>query len=265
MSKYNKLQGTLVLVVGGSSGIGYSVAEAALESGATVWISSSNQDKIDAAVAKLDKHARTIGQEPMAYGKACDLAHNAEANIIALLDFVTVNKAHKLNHIVFTAGDALSVIPVRAGTAETIFASFSVRVIGALLIAKHIPEYMIHSNKSSFTLTGGTLGTRPVPGTGLVAGYTAAIEGYARGLAVDLKPIRVNAVQAGAIRTPLLAAMAPQLDMYAKDTITGTVGRPEEIAEAYLYLMKDSFITAAVIESSGGRNVGQSQAVSEFN
>lgn len=267
MSKYNKLQGTRVLVVGGTSGIGYAVAEAALESGATVYISSSNQTKVDAAVTQLHAHAQAVHLEPLASGRACDLSNNAatEANLVALLEWATEHKTKLLNHVVFTAGDSLPRTPLADLTSDAILGGFNVRIIGALLLAKLLPTYTARSNKTSYTLTSGSLAARPAPGMGLVTGFAAAVDGYARGLAVDLKPIRVNSVQAGAIRTPLLGDNPAVVERYAKDSITGTVGRPEEIAEAYLYLMKDSFITASSIESSGGRNVGSSQEVSEFN
>ncbi|KAJ6779397.1 hypothetical protein PWT90_03952 [Aphanocladium album] len=267
MSKYNKLQGTRVLVVGGTSGIGYAVAEAALESGATVYISSSNQSKIDTAVGQLNEYAKLVGREPVASGRACDLSDNAttEANLTALLDWVTDSKANLLNHVVFTAGDALNVVPITQVTGDNVLAGLNVRIAGSILLGKLLPVYTVRSNKTSYTVTSGSLSPRPAPGMGLVAGFAAAVEGYARGMAVDLKPIRVNTVQAGAIRTPLLGDNPAFIERFAKDTITGTVGRPEEIAEAYIYLMKDSFITAAVIESSGGRTVGSSTEVSEFN
>ncbi|ATY64592.1 short-chain dehydrogenase [Cordyceps militaris] len=267
MSKYNKLEGTRVLVLGGSSGIGYAVAEAALESGATVYISSSSPAKVDAALAQLHAHAGVVRREPLAYGRACDLGDPTatERNLTALLDWATDSGTKPLNHVVFTAGDALPQMPLSAATADGILAGFHVRVIGALMLAKLLPRYTARSNKTSYTLTGGSLAARPAPGMALVTGLAAAMEGYARGLAVDLAPMRVNVVQAGAVRTGLLGDDPDMLALFAKDTITGTVGRPEEIAEAYLYLMKDSFITAAVIESSGGRNVAARQEVSEFN
>ncbi|XWW92783.1 hypothetical protein V2A60_000710 [Cordyceps javanica] len=268
MSKYNKLQGTRVLVIGGTSGIGYAVAEAALESGATVYVSSSSQAKVDAAVARLREHAEVVQREPLAAdGRACDLGNvaAAEANLVALLGWATDGRSSLLDHVVFTAGDALDRTPLGEATGEGILAGFHVRVVAAVLLAKLLPQFAARSNRTSYTLTGGSLTARPAPGLGLVTGIGAAVEGYARGLAVDLRPIRVNVVQAGAVRTPLLGDNPEVLARFARDTITGTVGRPEEIAEAYLYLMKDSFITAAVIESSGGRTVGASQEVSEFN
>lgn len=267
MSKYNKLQGTRVLVIGGTSGIGYAVAEGALESGATVIISSSNQAKIDAAVASLDAHAAAVGLRPAASGKACDLGDQAtvEANLDALLDFATNNKADKLNHVAFTAGDSLAMVPIASATPAVVSSMLNVRVVASLMLAKRLPEYTVRSNRTSYTITGGSIAARPPPGTSVVAGFGAAIEGFARGLAVDLKPIRVNAVQPGAVRTPLLGDNKEFIEMFAKDSITGTVGRPEEVAEAYLYLMKDSFTTATVVESNGGRNYGQSQEISEFN
>lgn len=267
MSKYNKLQGTRVLVIGGSTGVGYAVAEAALESGATVIVSSSSPSKITTALTSLQAHGAAVSVSPsLVSAFPCDLSSaDAEANIVALLDSATENKSKLLNHVVFTAGDALTVTPFAKVVAADISNSLTVRVTGALLVAKHLPAYTVRSNKTSYTVTGGTLATRPVPGMGLVAGVGAAIEGFARGMAVDLRPIRVNCVRAGPIRTPLLGDDPARLELFAKSTLTGTVGKPEEIAEAYLYLMKDSFATATVIESNGGGNVGSSQAVSEFN
>ena len=84
------------------------------------------------------------------------------------------------------------------------------------------------------------------------------MEGLMRGLAVDLKPLRVNVVSPGAVETELFSAI-PQdtrdrvLDFYRSTSTTGTVGTPQDLAEAYLYVMKDRFITGSVVESNGGR------------
>lgn len=79
-----------------------------------------------------------------------------------------------------------------------------------------------------------------------------------RGLAVDIAPIRVNLVSPGAIDTELFDRLGMQqkeqvLQMLAKQTLVGKVGRPQDVAEAYLYCMRDSFCTGTIFSSDGGR------------
>lgn len=85
---------------------------------------------------------------------------------------------------------------------------------------------------------------------------TTAVEGLVRGLAVDLAPLRVNLVSAGPIATELLATL-PQsyLDMYAEQTLLKAIGKAEDIAEAYIYIMKDRNITGSIVFSDGGRRL----------
>ena len=104
--------------------------------------------------------------------------------------------------------------------------------------------------------TTGTMAYKPGKGWTIIAANGLAVDGLVRGLAVDLSPqIRVNAVSPGAIRTPLLQ---PTLDkvgegLFRDATLTRSIGDPEDMAEVYLYLMRDRFITGQVIQSDGGR------------
>src|SRR5690242_16472213 len=118
---------------------------------------------------------------------------------------------------------------------------------------------MPQSFSSSFTLTGGTTTHKPFPGWTYIAAVGATAEGLVRGLTVDLKPIRSNIVIPGAIQTELLQ---PLLDRLGKEgaekwtrevSVTNTLGQPEEIAEAYGYLMKDRFANGSQVTSDGGR------------
>ncbi len=91
-----------------------------------------------------------------------------------------------------------------------------------------------------------------------MASYGSAIEGLTRGLAIDLKPIRVNVVSPGPVLTELFDGIAPNrreaaLEGMRKGTVLGKLGRPEDIAEAYLYAMRDGFCTEQVLGSDGGR------------
>ena len=79
-----------------------------------------------------------------------------------------------------------------------------------------------------------------------------------RGLAVDMAPIRVNCVSPGAVHTELFNDIPEDrlqsvLEGMAGGTLVGRVGKPEDVAEAYIYAMKDGFCTGTIIESHGGR------------
>ena len=106
-------------------------------------------------------------------------------------------------------------------------------------------------------MTTGTVGQRPVPGAALAAAGAGALEGLVRGLAVELAPIRVNAVRAGAFRTPLWdgvpeAQRDALFTRLAQDTLTGTVGEPEQIAAAHIYLTQNQYVTGTVHPVDGG-------------
>ncbi|UNI17949.1 hypothetical protein JDV02_004253 [Purpureocillium takamizusanense] len=265
MAKYiNKLQGHRVLVLGGSTGIGFCVAEAALEHGAHIIVSSSSQHKLDKAAARLREHARAAGVSSTIAAKTCDLgsADTIEDNIVQLLDFATQDG--KLDHVVFTAGDAINIISLKDITVESFHKLGMVRQVGPILLAKHLPKYINTNVRSSLTLTGGTNTWRPGPNWAVIAAGGGASEGFARGCAVDLRPVRVNCIMVGAVRTELFDSipeerMAIVLESMRKEGITGTVGRPEEVAEAYIYCMKDTFATGGIVESNGGRLVGDSK------
>lgn len=254
----SKLQNKRVLILGGTSGIGFCVAEASVESGATVIISGSRQPKINATIERIissypDCRARISGY-------ACDLANTdvLEKNLEALLKFATNDGDKKLDHVAFTAGDSFTVKSLADMTVEAIHKLGTVRFVAAILLGKLlVPSYMTSSPESSVTLTGGVNSTKPGAGWSVMAGWGAAIEGLSRGFAVDLKPIRVNCVAPGAVNTELMQSFSgDRLELILKHfrsmTTTGTVGRPEDLAETYLYCMKDKFITGSVLHSNGG-------------
>lgn len=79
-------------------------------------------------------------------------------------------------------------------------------------------------------------------------------KGWQRGLAVDLAPIRVNAVSPGSVKTDLFDGLSAEaIEGMRKATLTGRLGRPEDLAESYLYAMRDGFLTGSTIHSHGGR------------
>ena len=109
-SKYNKLAGKHVLVIGGTSGIGFAVAEASIENGARVTVSSSREASIKTTLQRLSKphlHAQISGH-------TCDFSKpSVEVYIEALFQ-----KVGTVDHIVYTAGGKLAIKAFQSGAAR---------------------------------------------------------------------------------------------------------------------------------------------------
>ena len=253
----SKLHGKRILVFGGTSGIGFCVAEACIEAGGTVIISGSRQPKIDKTIERIK--SSYPGCDNQIYGHACDLLDEKalEQNLEALFKFASKDGKEKIDHVTFSAGDSFSLTPFAETTIESIHKMGIVRFYAAIMMAKVAQKYMNVSPQSSLTMTGGANSTKPGSNWTVLAGWGSGVEGLCRGLAADLKPIRVNCVAPGAVHTELFDSFSQgqlegMLDHYRKKTTTGTVGRPEDVAESYLYCMKDRFVTGTVLHSNGG-------------
>lgn len=247
----SKLSGARVLVVGGTSGIGYAVAEACLEHGCSVTISSSQPSRIESGIQRLLK-SYPSAKERLS-GHPCDLAApSADANVKALFD-----KLDTLDHIVFTAGDRLATMPLQDATVEGIQAAGKVRHIGAMLVAKHGIGHLAPGPASSITLTTGAVSQKPNAGWTIPASYAGGTHSMMRNLALDLKPVRVNLISPGFVETEFWDHMDREAyrklgERWRKVTTTGELGQAEDVAEAYLYVMRDRNVTGSVISTNSG-------------
>jgi NAD(P)-dependent dehydrogenase (short-subunit alcohol dehydrogenase family) len=228
-----------VIILGGSSGLGLATAHAAADEGAKVVIVSGNQQRIDSALKELPE-----GTE----GYAVDLAH--EQNIKAFFDTIG-----NFDHLVYTAGENLVLNNISETNIEDAHNFFTLRFWGAFAAVKYGAP---HINKGgSINLTGGIASPRPGAGWALAASICAAVEGFTRAMAVELAPIRVNQVSPGVIKTNLWNSMS-ETDRENLYTNVGNslplkrVGEAEDIAQAFIYMMKQQFGTGQVITVDGG-------------
>ncbi len=237
------LQDKRVVVIGGTSGIGFAVAEAVLREGASVIVASSNPANVEAATSRLSNSAT---------GMTIDVTNEGAIAVAfaQLGDF---------DHLVFTAGDwGARRGPLVEIDLEKARANFTVRFWGALAVVKHVQKSMTRGG--SITLTDGMIAHRPSKGSALSTAMAGAVEHLTRGLAVELAPIRVNAVCPGLIRTGVWNSIPEdkreeQFERMTKRQPLSRIGEPSEAAEAYLYLMKAGYTTGQVLHVDGGGSV----------
>jgi NAD(P)-dependent dehydrogenase (short-subunit alcohol dehydrogenase family) len=233
------LSGKRVVILGGTSGIGFATAQAARREGAAVLVASSRQARVDRALAALGDGAE---------GRVVDLSDEAQLRDL----FAQIGA---FDHLVYTAGETLHLEPLAAMQIERARGFVDVRFWGAFMAAKYGSPQIRPGG--SITLTNGIAGLRPRKGWALAASLCGAMEALTRALAVELAPIRVNAVCPGLVKTERWGDMADadRAAMYqevGQRLPVGRVGEPDDLAQTYLYLMREGFSTGQVIVVDGG-------------
>jgi len=228
------LKGKKVVVVGGSSGIGLSTAEMAKREGADVIVASRNVARLDAVAEEL----------------------NAIANPADVTSDDSVAKLFRncgpVDHVVVTAAE-LRTGSFKTVSMEDVRATMEGKFWGAWRVAKSAE---IRSG-GSLTLVSGYLSIRPRPNSAIISVANGALESLARALALELAPVRVNAVSPGIIDTPIRAAMpeAARREMLAQTAAklpVGRVGVGEDVARQILAFMTIGFATGSIVYLDGG-------------
>jgi NAD(P)-dependent dehydrogenase (short-subunit alcohol dehydrogenase family) len=234
-----------VLVVGGSSGMGLAVACRLLASGATVTIVGRSPERLALARTKLGDPSRL---------------ETAVADVTREDDVKQLFESMgDLNHIVCTAADVGGVyVHLREMDISTARRVLDSKVVAPILLAKHGAARLVPGG--SITLTSGIAAYRPAPKGSVVAAINGALESLVYALAVELAPLRVNAVSPGWVDTPIWESVAGAdktdlLEAMAKRLLVGRVGQPDDIAGAIDMLMHNSFMTGTVVHVDGGQRL----------
>ncbi len=230
------LEGKRVVVIGGATGIGFATAELACQQGATVVVGSTNQASVSAAAERL----------PGATGRAVDLRD--EASITSFFGEIGA-----FDHLAITAGDWGGSMSVSTPDLDLTQARelFTVRFWGALAAVKHGCRTI--APNGSITLTSGMLGHRPMKGAPMATALGGAVEHLTYGLAIDLAPVRVNAVCPGFILTDQVKQMpAAMLESMVAPLPLPRGAVPAEAAQAYIYLMLNGYVTGQILPIDGG-------------
>ena len=128
------------------------------------------------------------------------------------------------------------------------------------MLAKHLMAHTVASVHSSYSLVGGVIAQRPVPGWLLHGAYLAALESAMRSLALELRPVRVNLVSTGPVDTGAWGNVPPEQNEQIRKIVeprcvTGAMATVEQVAEAFLYIIRNANATGTVVTTDSGVSV----------
>jgi len=239
------LKGRKIVIVGGSSGIGLGVARAALESGAEVVIVGRSPGKLKAA-------ERTLAAGGRVKSLAADMTKEAE--VAGMFDEIGA-----FDHLVSTAGTPPPNFAIGQTDIDFVRGFVDNKLIGAVMLAKHAVRTL--KSGGSMTFTSGINKDRPpVPGGSVVSAIAGSFSYFARALALELAPTRVNIVSPGWVDTPMWDELVGDAKSgFFADMATRLPARkiaaPADVAPAYVYLMENEFMTGETVHIDGGQRL----------
>ncbi|HEY9679957.1 MAG TPA: SDR family oxidoreductase [Oculatellaceae cyanobacterium] len=231
------LQGKSIVIFGGSSGIGLATAIAAHKRGGRVLI-------VGRSAERLKKSIELMPGANFAVGDATN-----ELDVARIL-----SDSNTVDHVLVTAAEAIF-----GAVSDKSYSEVKALIDSKLSAAYHAAKYCSPKMGStgSITFISGLAAWRPFVTAATAAAANAGVEALGRVLALELKPIRVNTIVPGVIDTPLLDSVLgsdkeKRLAEIGSALPVGRVGRPEDIADAVLFLMGNEFVTGSVLHIDGG-------------
>lgn len=230
-----------IVIVGGSSGIGFSIAKAALEEGANVVIASRSADKLRHAKERLNNRVETFETDIRDFSQLASL----------------FKKIGTFDHLQITASE-ISFGEFATLSIQDAKSAFDNKFWGPYQTVKAALPYL--SQQGSITFYSGAYSQLPkTPGASVIAAINSAIEGLGRALALELSPIRINTITPGIVDTELFTNLGMDTEQrvnFFNDITAGQVikrpAQPEEIAQSALYLMRNTYSTGNTLFVDGG-------------
>ncbi|OZC96302.1 short-chain dehydrogenase [Rhodococcus sp. 06-235-1A] len=226
-----------VLLVGGASGIGRAVATEIVDRGGEVILAGRRAEVLNDAVATLGPRASSV---------IVDLTD--EASIAA-----AAAEVGSVDHVVSLAADHANG-PVADLAIADIRKAFDAKVIGPILLAKHFASSV--ADGGSLLFFSGVAAWKPAPGLSVMATTNGAVAFLAEALAVELAPLRVNAVSPGIVDSGAWDSMGAGKDSFFAETAranpAGRVGRSADVVAAVIYALTNTFVTGTTLHVDGG-------------
>lgn len=250
----SKLDGKVVIVTGGASGIGEATVFRLVEDGARVCIVDLNAEAVEAMAAK-------IGSDK-AVGAVADVSDPAD---VARYIDTTMNAFGRIDLLHINAGIAGELGAIHEASPANFDHVFAVNVRSAVLAIGAVVPHMKDAGGGSIVLTTSVSGVRPSPGLGIYAASKAALVALTKTAAVELGAanIRVNTIAPGLTDTPLFRATS-QIGANDGSSIfddlmlpLGRVGTAAEVANMVAFLMSDqaSYVTGGLYHVDGGLGI----------
>lgn len=241
-----KLKDKIVLITGGTTGIGAATARLFQLEGATVIVTGSSAKTVEAA-------------KPSLPGIEALVADQADTQASKVLIDQIKDRYGRIDVLFVNAGVG-KFASLEVADEAHFDLMFNINVRGLYFVIKHAAP--IISDGGSILLTGSVAGARGRRGMSVYSATKAAMRSFARTLAAEFAPrnIRVNIISPGPIETPVLGklGLTPEqvegwLESSKKEIPLGRIGRAEEVAAAALFFAADaSFTTGGEIFVGGG-------------
>ena len=227
------------MVLGGTSGIGLAAAKAALAAGAKVTIAGRDPARLARALAELEGRAE---------------GHCLDATDRSALDTFFGKTLGAFDHLVLS---------VATGGGAGLFRELDLAILRRAIDGKVIAflqamQAALPTIRADGSITMVTAASARGAGRGTagLAANNGALNATVAPLAVELAPLRINAICPGLVQTPIFdhwpEEIREQVFARIRTTPTGRIGRPEEIAAGILFLIINCFVTGTVLDVDGG-------------
>jgi NAD(P)-dependent dehydrogenase (short-subunit alcohol dehydrogenase family) len=236
-----KLDGKVAVITAATSGMALATAKLFVDEGAHVFITGRRQKQLDDAVRAIGRNVTGV---------------QGDAGNLADLDrlYETVKRARGRIDVLFASAGYGEFAPIGEVTEEHFDRTFDLNVRGTLFTVQKALPLMVDGG--SIIMNGSMASVKGFPAFGVYNASKAAIRSFARTWTVDLKArkIRVNVLSPGTIDTGIFEGLAEAKDAFVAMIPRGTIGRPEEIATAALFLASSdsSFVTGIELFVDGG-------------
>jgi len=223
-----------------------------MEVAAQILNAGGNVTVVGRSEARLNHALISLGNELPCKGLACDVSD--EQQVIHLYEQVG-----SFDHLVVTAAGDIVYKPFEDISLDEVHKVVNAKLIGAFLLVKY-GKPLLRSG-ASIVFTSGINAFIPPGRSSIVSAANGALIAFARALAVELGPIRVNTVSPGWVNTPIWTNLATNevkdamfRDMAGKLPVR-RIGEPSDIAAAVLLLLTNGYITGTTLEVDGGRRL----------
>ncbi len=241
-----RLEGKIALITGGGTGIGLATVRAFCKEGAKTLLFGRRKDRLESAVQELGPQAQAITGD-MTCNDDLDHLTQTALNMHGRID-ILVNNAG-----IFTGA------PLHEMEEEQWNQSIDLNLSSVFRLTQRVLKPMMTQKSGNFINISSILGMIAVPQVAAYNSSKGALIQFSRSIAMEYGAygIRSNAICPGLIETEMTEDLMTDKELmatWAKDYPIGRFGKPEDVANACLYLASDesSFVTGAVLPVDGG-------------